>query len=331
VKKKKQKAKSKKTAPRKAAPAPKPSLSKPLGVSHAAKILSYLKILLGSPQCHLLIIESLPGWAKTSIIEWALREAGNDFVSLGSYSTPLHFYNCLCRHTGQTLVLDDSRGLLETPTGQSLLKAATAKSVGAGGMRLVSWGSTGGKPLEPNVSFTGKLILLTNSVPSGPDIEALLDRSIFYKIPCETADLIDMLTIAAAEKSKFPDEAVASSVLEYLTDVLDENGSSRISLRTLELAYEFAISSPMDWRELFAATLYASPPPKEIVKRLEAGGGSVAEQERAFVNQTGRSRRSFYYYRKELGLSEGANCIDTKEAADDCQGDAGVFGHTSVQ
>jgi hypothetical protein len=280
------------------------------GIDHIEKLRAYTKHLISSQDMHCLMVDGPPGWGKSFTVEQVLRRESLDYRAIGSYSTPLHFYNCLCETPNMLLVLDDCAGLFGDKAALSILKAATWQSTGSSGARVVSWGSTSSRVLEPSVVFTGKLLLLTNNVPSGAEAEALISRSIFFKINPDSLDLRDLLITVASDTEKFPDQQVAARVVEFLIDGLEDRQPARISLRTLSFGYELALANPENWESLLASTIPQTLSPRDLVKRLHGRGAAVIQQEKEFIRQTGRSRRTFYSYRSELGLADGAILSD---------------------
>ena len=183
----------------------------------------------------------------------------------------------------------------------SILKASAWSSTGTRGERKVAWGSSSGKVEQDSVSFRGKLILITNSIPQSRETKAFLSRSIFYEMNFGKSEIISMLRDAAKSSEYFEDNRVAGEVAEFLIEKLKERDHSNISLRTLHVGCELAATHPDDWRELLEPLLPPLDP--ESVMESFATELSPKDQEQHFISATGMSRRTFYNVKKELGLT----------------------------
>ena len=94
------------------------------------------RTLINSDTFHALIIESLPGWGKSTAVDVALSKCGVKAVAVGAYATPLHLYHMIFRHPTSVLLLDDCAGLFSDQKFMAILKAATWKSAGNATMSL---------------------------------------------------------------------------------------------------------------------------------------------------------------------------------------------------
>jgi hypothetical protein len=293
-----------------------------MAAKHIEMIDAFIRTLMNSKTFHALVIESLPGWGKSTAIDRSLTQCKIESVEVGSYATPLHFYNTLCDHPNSTLVLDDCAGLFSDQKMMAILKAATWQSSGREGLqtgikpRRVSWGSTSDKVNRPHVDFSGKIILLTNAIPTGKETEAFLSRCLAYRIRLAESDVVQMIGEAANSKSHFPTSEIALSVAEFLIDKTNSIDLMKISFRTLRMGYDFAETHPKVWRDLFIQVL-----PKRLehqpssdsqqrgdiepnfVRELSDSGIPAYEQAARFVAKTGKSRRTYFLYKKRLGFS----------------------------
>lgn len=278
-------------------------------MKHVATIKAFIKTLMNSESFHALVVQSPPGWGKSTTIDIALSELGVEAVAAGSYATPLHIYNTLCRHPDGLIVLDDCAGLFSDPKSMAILKSATWQSSGQGATtatqpwRRVSWGSTSEKAEQPSVDFSGKLILLTNVVPAGKETEAFLSRCLSYRISIDGDEAKQMLLSAATSTAHFPKPEVAQAVAQFLVDDLTRVDVSKINLRTLKMGYELATTHPEAWRELFIQLLPRKSVATDIMIDVFRSGLTVKEQESKFMSATGKSRRTFYNQKKKLGLT----------------------------
>lgn len=276
-------------------------------MKHLSVLSSLVKTLLQSDVFHALVVQSPPGWGKSTAIDGVLSGLGSDFVAAGSYATPLHIYNTLCENPRSLIVFDDCAGVFSDVKSMSLLKAATWKSSGAldakEKSRRVAWGSTSEKVPIRSVDFLGKIILLTNTLSAGRETEAFLTRCLSYKIRISPAEVRSLLLEAASSQQFFPDAEAAREVASFLCDKLNNFPLSRLNLRTLMMGYELSLSHPGgEWRELLR-TLHSAQTDEELLGYVFEKGVRTHEQERRFYDSTGLARRSFFNYKRRLGLS----------------------------
>lgn len=278
-------------------------------MKHVSTIKAFIKTLMNSESFHALVIQSPPGWGKSTTIDQALTELGMDAIAAGTYATPLHIYNTLCRHSDSLIILDDCAGLFSDPKSMAILKSATWQSSGQGSTtatqpwRRVSWGSTSEKVEQPSVNFTGKLILVTNVVPAAKETEAFLSRCLSYRINIDGIEAKQMILSAATSTSHFPQQAVAQAVAHFLVDDATLADMTKLNLRTLKMGYDLALTHPDSWRELFVHLLPRQQKPVGLISQILQSGLSAKEQEAKFVSSTGKSRRTYYNLKKRLGLT----------------------------
>ena len=265
-------------------------------------------------------MESLPGMGKSTTIDLVIQKCAIEAIAIGAYATPLHIYNKMCRHPNSILILDDCASLFSDQKAMAILKAATWGSSGHGGsadarkLRRVSWGSTSDKVEKSTTDFFGKIVLLTNSIPTGKETEAFLSRCLSYRIRMSEEDIRRIIFDAANSQFFFPNSEVANQVAHFLFHEAKGIDTMKVSFRTLKMGYDFAVTNPDSWKELFLHVLpsliqrsYTSPPTKtdvsENVQELLNSKLSIKEQESEFLKTTGKSRRTFYVYRRRMGLS----------------------------
>lgn len=270
-------------------------------LNHIDAIKSLLITIRASEKMHALIIEGPPGWGKTTAVDDALKAAGVKGVHLGSYSTPLHLFNFLHDNSSNTVVIDDCAGLFSDQSSMAILKAATW---GQGKQRKIRWGSTSGKASAEEFQFEGKLIIVCNSFPATADAEAVKSRSFPYKINIDPTSAKMLLEKAAENSSLYSDTKKASEVANFLAKKISAASVHQISYRTLQMGYELAEHNGNQWRELLERMVVAAPEdPRKLVRQLSRKGLPVKDQIRLFEESTGLKRRTFFKYRRELGVS----------------------------
>lgn len=283
---------------------------------HIKDIRMYLKALTESEKFHMLILESAPGWGKSTTVNKLLGDMGIDAIAIGSYSTPLFLYNALVTHPRKTIILDDCAGLFNSPEARAILKAATWPSVG-NGERRVTWCSTGGtgaekRVLAPEVNFQGRLILLVNFLPSGPDVDAFKSRSYFFRIKFTKDEIADQLLIAAKNKKYFPATPMAMRVAKHLIKNLDHRDPNQFNFRTLAQGYELAKSVGKDWPRAVDGLLPEILPEsilRDLVAKYGNENGAGEKQFREMSRLTGISRRQFQRLRAATGIASETRAL----------------------
>ena len=276
-------------------------------MKHVESICAYIKALLNNNSFHALIIESPPGWGKSTTVNRALAELEIQAVAAGAYATPLHIYNTLCRHPNDLIVLDDCAGIFNDTKSMSILKAATWPGSGSGTgsdrsteRRQVAWGSISEKVEQPSVDFNGKLILLTNVIPAGKETEAFITRCFRYRICVEPGDIRQMLLLAAESSERYPNRELAIEVANFIADDETAVDLTRVNLRTLGMGYVIAETHPEGWRKWLVPLLPRREKQESLISQILKSGLSAREQEERFMATTGKSRRTFYNYKKRF-------------------------------
>ena len=83
---------------------------------------------------------------------------GQDFYKITGTSTPLAMYNLLYRRRNDLVVFDDCDGIFQDVTGINILKSILDTLP----RRVVSWNSTGSKPIVTEFEFKGQVIFISN-------------------------------------------------------------------------------------------------------------------------------------------------------------------------
>lgn len=83
----------------------------------------------------------------------------------------------------------------------------------------------------------GKIIIVCNTFPSGPDADAVKSRSLCHKIEINLESAKRILTDAAENPKWFDNIGVSKIAAEYIISGLTDQNLSRVSLRTLRMAY----------------------------------------------------------------------------------------------
>ncbi len=272
-------------------------------MKHLDDVTLLTKTLCESNVFHSLVVQSPPGWGKTSTVLRALNDQKIGYESLGSYSTPLALYHALVDLKAKVLLIDDCGGIFTDPIAMSVLKAATWP-MEAGTAREVAWTSSSERVRTPKFDFDGKIILVTNSFPRNADTLAFISRTLHFEMRMDEEMAVNLLMEAASSPQFFPNQDVAKKVSSFLIASLGGR-EKQVSLRTLRLAYELALSCPDRWQDL-TLRLLPRRSPTEAIEKMKESNLPVMEQLRQFVSETGLSRRTFFNYRKKL-IGKSAN------------------------
>jgi hypothetical protein len=291
-------------------------------MKHVSRIEILIETLVKSDIFHALVVQSPPGWSKSTTIDAALKKLQIPFISVGSYTTALHFFNTLVTHPSKVILLDDSAGLFSDAKTMAILKAATWASSGGGVsdaghslVRRVTWGSTSEKVLAPEVDFQGKVILLTNVLPHGKETQAFLSRCLSYRIAFSDVEIKNMILEAAASPEHFERLDLAADVARFIVAESQLIDFSQVNLRTLRMGYELARTQPECWQDVFTHLL-----PRKSGDELAYASAELINprlppklQEAEFCSRTGKGRRTFFLYKKRLGLSRPYHSKKQKE------------------
>jgi hypothetical protein len=268
------------------------------------EIKSQVRTLMSSDYFHLLILDGRPGLGKTTSVIHSLKELKISPALLGSYSTALGFFNFLYEHRTGLILVDDCAGVLSNPQSMALLKAATWDIPTRG--RYVRWTSSVERGDTVDFEFHGKIILICNLFPDSHDGEAIKSRSLDLTVEPTLEETKQLLKTASEDKKRFSNQVVVKRVLSELLRGLSEANLSGVSYRTLQKSYEFAIHNPEAPIRVYSSPRASDHPesqaPHKVVMRLHRAGIKVSEQLKEFERLTGFKRRSFFKYRKQLGI-----------------------------
>lgn len=267
-------------------------------MKHLEDIKIFIDILLKSQTFHALVIESPPGWGKSSSVHRILEEMAIPHERINTYTTAFRLYHALKNYPEKIFVLDDCVGLLSDPNAVAVLKSATWPVDSNKGERSIMWGA--GKVEEGAISvpFSGKLILLVNTTGYGVELRGLLSRVLFLRILTSDEDKQNLIKEAAHWTAIYPDTLLAIKVADFIIGKLADLDAGKLNLRMLRLGYELAENYPDRWEILLEKLLTGSESPGSIVQGLSRTDLPVEEQVRQFKKETGLSRRTFFNYRK---------------------------------
>ena len=257
-------------------------------------------VLLNNSDTHGLFIVGEPAIGKSTTIGNVLEELGVPYINLEAHTTACNLHNQLAANPSSLFVADDTDGLLNDSASIALLKSALDASAGTNGTRQISWGTSKNAAKDKMVNFTGKVILIANSVPKGKEYLALKSRFFYYSITLNREEREGLLR-DAAKSNRFANNEIAIEVAEFLISNGDHLDFNQVNLRDLVHGYNIAKNKVTDWKKLLLK-MTAKPEPKEVVLRLSKSETTPGTQLKEFLKTTQMGERMFWKYRLELGL-----------------------------
>jgi len=220
-------------------------------------INKYIEILLSS-DIHCFILKGPPGIGKTTAVLNKLGDVGliedTNFYYINGHITPLKLYEFLSStrilEDPKVVLLDDVDSIIKNKTSMGILKGALSE---ARGKRIVSYESSSTKVESRSFEFTGKVIIIVNSIYRNEALESLLDRGIFYDMevsPKELAEYINKNIETFGGELLTTDEK--TTVWDKVKRFVETPG---FSLRTLNRAFMFYHHDKDLWYSMFTKTI----------------------------------------------------------------------------
>ena len=192
------------------------------------------------------------------------------------------------------------------PLSMAILKSATWEIPGRG--RYVRWTSQTERANAIDFVYEGKAIIICNLFPKSADAEAVKNRSLDLNIDPTLGETKALLIEAARDKRRFPNQDTVKHVLGRILNGLTEDNLYRVSYRTLQKAYEVTVHNPGSMAQITTSICALGRPdaatPHKVIARLHKSGAKVKDQLKEFESLTGFKRRSFFKYRKQLGIAD---------------------------
>jgi len=252
--------------------------------SYFENLYRYIEILLKSKNIKGLIVVGKRGMGKTFNTIKKLKDLGINFEIIRGHITPYELFNFLFENSEKLIVLDDIINLFDDDEILTMLLGALDKN------NTIKWVS---KNERKEFVFNGKIIILTNKLKIDDDyLEALKDRSYLLKLNFKNHEIIEMLYILARKRN------IPLEVVDFIKE-MEKVSLKNLSLRLLDKIYEIYKHAQDNWQEL-AKLILEYDENLEIVYELIKSGMSVKEQVKEFIERTGLSRRTYFYYKKKV-------------------------------
>jgi hypothetical protein len=176
-----------------------------------------------------------------------------NWTSSSGHVTACSLYNQLYEMSGpqDIVVFDDCDHVFRDRTAMNILKAATDTK----GKRIISWDSTGGKPLATRFEYQGRVVVLSNAdFGRNPHMQALVDRMFFIALQLNeherVARVISVLSKPEPGKQIHPKADLVAAWIIMNHKRLGPKLTLRTAIKALQLA---TISE--DWEKMAEMTV----------------------------------------------------------------------------
>jgi len=263
---------------------------------HLGKITDLVKVVVSGYSDSLILISD-GGLGKSFTVLETLKEKSmeenRDFAYITTFATSLELYNLLFIHKDKVVVLDDVEGILTDKKSISILKSALWSS---SGKREISYYSKTSLLDAPNkFEFSGKLIICINEIGNSRIIQALTSRCLFYSLEFDYEDKIELIEALGILYS-IPSELI--DFIKMNTSPATENLSMRTLIHIWNVyRYDAENGNSGKWREI-AKNLLKTDENFFTLQEITNSGKPVNEQISDFIKRTGKSRRTYYYWKK---------------------------------
>jgi len=242
-----------------------------------------------------------------------LRQLKAKFAYYSGYTTPLSLYSTLYEHRENLIILDDIEGIFSDKKAIAILKACLWNGEEA---RIVSYNTTSDKAddLPASFEFTGSIIVLCNELVGrkGEHFKALLSRSLTYELKMSHAEVKHI-----AEQIINNDTELSEEQKNRVKEIINTEVSavSEFNLRELRKLMQIVKYSTEESAGLFRET-FRQDEDMLLIEQLNSMGLTAIEQCAEFTLMTGKSRRTFFNYRKKYKeLTKSAKVQQKTDAA----------------
>ena len=248
-------------------------------------IFESVEFILNSNKKGLLIIGE-KGIGKSFNTLAYLNKKNTEFILIKGHITPLSLYKLLYHNQDKLFVFDDTLKLLKDEDSLSILLGALDKE------GLVKWiTSQSFIDVPSEFLFKGKIIIIANRVSASNEyLEALLDRCSVLEFNLKREEKIKLM-YELVKAMKMPYE-----IVDFISELLINP-----SLRDLETGIECYKIFKDKWKEVFVRFVREFDEDLRKVLELEKDKTkSPKERISEFMLETGKSRRTYYRYKKRL-------------------------------
>lgn len=250
------------------------------------------------------------GFGKSFEVVNRLARSNSDYALINTHITPVSLYELLYTNNGKICLFEDCEKILENETIVSILRSALWSALTDKNGEMVRtitfhtpWKDA--KHLPKSFVFTGKIILLANVMPRNNRIDALLSRVLFYNLNFSLTDIKMMLTSMAKKGYKDLSSVECLKIISELSELIGVEHKN-LNLRLFHKAVELYRFNKDTWREALKIFLDVDED-LAIVGRLIRSNKSTNLQVAEFIDETGKSRRTFFTLKKKYLALLGAS------------------------
>lgn len=249
-----------------------------------------------------LLLRGRSGTGKT----YAAREVVEDHgvLYVNTYTTPLALYKLLYEYRDAPIVIDDIEVLLDNKRLLSLLKQ-TGDTYAE---KRLAWHSTTEKLDDTPQEFTTKsnVCIVCNELRArslNMSEKALEDRALVVDFDPSWPALLDRMRMVARRYDRVDlSREEREAVLHRLVELKDGADPSKLNLRTLVKGFELLAWDGDEWEQRLEREV-AMDDRQALVRDLLERHDTVEEAAKAFRQETGQSRSTFFRVKKGLTLS----------------------------
>lgn len=254
------------------------------------------------------------GISKSWTIINALAKSKTEYILANSHLTPLALYSFLYKNNGKVILIEDAEQIFSNTTTLSILRSATwgvlTNSEG-NQIRTITYYSTSKEMngLPSNFIFSGKIILVFNSIPSNNEFDALASRLILHKMDFSLIDIKKAL-LGLAQKgyktlSKEECITIANQVIDYLQPF-----HKNLNLRLLLRCFEYYLFDKTKWFQRLKDETETDELMQKVIELIKSAK-SNSEQIELFFAETGFGRTTFFKKKREYLKLLGGSQVRT--------------------
>ena len=183
-----------------------------------------------------LIVCSTAGLGKTRQIIKQLNDNGTTYEYINGHTTPLAFLKKIYHNNDSLLVFDDVDELLRNRTIIGYFKGLLEE---VNGKRIICNNSTSmqAQDIPQQFEFTGKIIIITNSLPARYDdsVYAMMSRCLVYEMDLSRKQRLTLIREVAKQEYRDSSQLERQRVYDYLKQ------RTRLELHSLNLRAFFKL------------------------------------------------------------------------------------------
>lgn len=264
--------------------------------SYFWQLREMLNTFINQNEIHTLFLVGDAGIGKTFNTLRFLAEKNIPFEYVTGFISPLELYHLLYRNRDKLIIFDDTQSLINNKASLGLLLSALWSATNH---RVLEWQTTSKELEAPKFfEFKGKIIFCLNSIPNNIDIRTLLSRCFVCELNFDYYTILKIMY----EIAKLPDKDLTTEERIKIVDFIKENSSPAtqdFNLRLqkkIEVIYKY---NKENWQKL-AKLMLKEDKDLALVKQLLEKNVKVKDAVKEFVELTGKSRRTFFYYKNKI-------------------------------